>query len=134
MAGISRRSRRTASSGNPTEEEVAENNNDVKSRITRTSRVLTEPSSPIEMDTTGASTNGETSAIEADSSAVTQPSTNEEVSSNTSESGSTATSSQKSTSQTSVTSDENLLKTKDELIRIAHDLDSQLQELIKMYK
>jgi hypothetical protein len=133
MAGISRRSRRTASSGNPTEEEVAENNNDVKSRITRTSRV-TEPTSPIEMDTTGASTNGETSAIEADSSAVTQPSTNEEVSSNTSESGSTATSSQISTSQTSVTSDENLLKTKDELIRIAHDLDSQLQELIKMYK
>lgn len=133
MAGISRRTRRTATSSNPTEEEVVENNKDVKSKSTRTARALTVLTSPVEMDTTGASTNGELSAIEAESSAATQPSATEEVSSNTSESGSTAASSEKSTSETSVTSDETLQKTKDELIRTARDLDSQLQELIKMY-
>lgn len=133
MAGISRRTRRTTPSSNPNEEEVVENNKDVKSKNGRTARVLTVPTSPVEMDSIGASTNGELSAIEAESSAVTQPSGTEEVSSNASESASTAASSEKSTSETSVTSDETLQKTKDELIRTAHDLDSQLQELIKMY-
>ena len=125
MAGFSRRTRRTQGS-NPTETSELDNNKDLKSRNNRTSHVLTVPISPVE------SSSSELSTIEADSSAVTQPSTTEEVSSNTSESGSTAAISEKSSSETSVTSDETLKKTKDELIKTAHDLDSQLQELVKM--
>ena len=134
MAGT--RSRKTQASSSPEstiEPSDSHHNNrgDSKGRYSRNSRI---PSinTPEDESSTKTSSVIEKSSTEIDSlSANANPTASEELSSNTSDPGSAGTS-EKSSSETSVTSDETLRKTKEELIHIAHDLDAQMQDLIKM--
>lgn len=127
MAGLSTRSRRSQITHDDIEIEIIQHKDEPKgkSRNSRTYRVSTVPASPI---VNSGSSSNELTTTEVESSATVHPSS-EEISSNTSQSGT----SEKSSSEISETSDDtNSKKTKDELIRTAHDLDAQLQELIKM--
>lgn len=130
MAGLSTRSRRSQITNDDIEieiiqQQIVKDDSKGKSRNSRISRVSTIPVSPVE---NSGNTSNELTTTEVESS-VTAPLSSEEISSNTSQSEI----SENSSSEISETSDDaNSKKTKDELVRTAHDLDAQLQELIKM--
>ena len=130
MAGLSTRSRRSQITNEDIEIEIIKHPFDKdepkgKFRNSRISRVSAVSVSPAE---NSGNASNELTTTEVESS-VTAPLSSEEISSNTSQSGI----SEKSASEISELSDDaNSKKTKDELIRTAHDLDAQLQELIKM--